>query len=205
MARYGISARGTLGVPIPVLRALARSIEKNHTLAAELWASEVHEARILAGMIDDPAAVAPEQMDAWARDFDSWDITDQCCANLFEDTPFAGEKAIEWSAAEAEYVKRAGFVLMARLAVSDRRSPDRRFLRFLPVIRRGAGDSRNFVKKAVNWALRQIGKRSVPLNRRAAALARALKASPAAHTRWIGADALRELTNPETLRRLARR
>jgi 3-methyladenine DNA glycosylase AlkD len=202
MARFGISTRLTLGVPVPAERALAKRIGTDHALARELWATGVHEARQVAAMIDDPSKVTRAQMDRWARDLDSWDVCDGCALDLFRRTPFAYEKALEWSASPREYVKRASFATMAALAVHDRQAPDDSMLRFLPVIRREAGDERNFVKKAVNWALRQIGKRNLALNAAAIATAEAIRADGTRSGRWIAADALRELRGEAVQRRL---
>ena len=190
----GMNAKGTLGVPIPVLRKLAREIGKDHALAAELWATGIHEARMLAGFIDDPRLVTARQMDRWVRDFDSWDVCDQVVSNLFDKTEHAYAKAFEWSGTEAEFVKRAGFVMMAALAVHDKRADDAKLAAFLPVIEGAACDERNFVKKAVNWALRQIGKRSRGLNRLAVESGRRIQSLDSRAARWIAADALRELT-----------
>src|SRR5438552_14889064 len=164
MARFGIETSKAFGVSIPQIRDLAKKIGTNHELAQQLWVSEIREARILASMVDDPARVSEEQMEKWAIEFDSWDVVDGCCGNLFDKTKFAVRKAHEWSKRREEYVKRAGFVLMAELAVHDRKAADKTFLDFLPLIVREASDERNFVKKAVNWALRQIGKRNSALN-----------------------------------------
>ncbi len=192
MARFGINATGTLGVSIPILRGLAKEIGKDHALAQELWASGLHEARLLAGFIDDPRAVTVKQMDRWVGDFDSWDICDQVCSNLFDRTPFAWKKAMQWSRRREEYVKRAGFVLMAALSVHDKKAPDEAFRAFLPVIAREATDDRNFVKKAVNWALRQIGKRNAALKKDAIRTAERIREIDSRAARWIAADALRE-------------
>ena len=202
MARYGISPLNTLGVNIPTLRALAKRAGRDHALAQQLWATGIHEARILAAMVDEPAKVTKRQMDRWAADFDSWDIVDGCCGKLFDETPHAYEKALQWSASRREYVKRAGFVLMTQLAVHDKRAPDETMLRFLPVIVRESGDERNFVKKAVNWALRQIGKRNRRLNAAAIATAREILELDTRAGRWIARDALRELTSDAVQRRL---
>ena len=193
MARFGINPRNTLGVSIPTLRKIARQAGKDHRLAQELWASGIHEARILAAMVDDPARVTEAQMERWVKDFDSWDVCDQVCSNLFDKTKFAHRKAVEWSRRDEEFVKRAGFVLMAALAVHDKSAPDAAFIKFLPLIQRGATDERNFVKKAVNWALRQIGKRNAALHRAAIATAREIQQIDSRAARWVAADALREL------------
>ncbi len=194
MARFGINPRNTLGVSIPTLRRIARQAGKDHRLAQELWKSGIHEARILAAMVDVQEQVTQAQMERWVKDFDSWDVCDQVCSNLFDKTAFAHRKAVEWSRREEEYVKRAGFVLMAALAVHDKQAGDAAFRKFLPLIQRAATDDRNFVKKAVNWALRQIGKRNRALNRAAIATAREIQCIDSKAARWIAADALRELT-----------
>jgi 3-methyladenine DNA glycosylase AlkD len=192
MARFGIQTRNTLGISMPVLRQIAKGIH-DHTLAEQLWASGLHEARILASLVDQPKLVTAEQMERWVLEFDSWDVVDQTCINLFVNTPFAVEKAVEWSARPEEFVKRAGFVLMAVLAVHAKRAPDELFLGFLPIIAREAGDGRNFVKKAVNWALRSIGKRSPSLRQAAVQTAEQIQGSSSPSARWVAADALREL------------
>jgi 3-methyladenine DNA glycosylase AlkD len=202
MSRFGIDTSRAFGVSVPQLRDLAKKTGRNHELAQQLWKTGIHEARILAGMIDDPTKVTEDQMDNWAKEFDSWDIVDGSCGNLFDKTPFAVRKAHEWSARPEEYVKRAGFVLMAEIAVHDRKAADRTFLEFLPVIVRESSDERNFVKKAVNWALRQIGKRNMALNKAAIGTGKALQKLDSRPAKWIAADALRELTNPEIQARL---
>jgi len=193
MARVGISSAQTLGVSIPTLRGMAKDIGRNHSLAQELWRSGIHEARILASMIADPRLVSPLHMEAWVNDFDSWDVCDQVCGNLFDKTPYAYHKAVEWSHREQEFVRRAGFVLMAELAVHDKRAPDEAFLPFFPLIKQYAVDERNFVKKAVNWALRQIGKRNSHLRAVALDWAHAIKQMDSRAARWIASDALKEL------------
>ena len=194
MARYGINPDKALGISIPTLRTMAREIGKDHQLAEELWASGIHEARILASIIDDPHQVTEEQMERWVTEFDSWDVCDQVCSNLFDKTPFAYQKAIEWSGAEAEFIKRAGFAMMAALAVQDKRASDEQFEPFFPVIVRQAIDGRNFVKKAVSWAVRNIGKRNRHLNTRAIEIAREIAQIDSKVARWIANDALKELT-----------
>jgi len=205
MARYGIRAENALGISAPLLREMARKIGRDHALAAELWASGIHEARILAGLVDDPARVTAAQLERWAKDFDSWDVCDGVCSNLFDKTPFAWDKAIAWSARSEEFVKRAGFVLMAALAVHDTKAPDGRFRKFLPLIEREAADERNFVKKAVNWALRQIGKRNRVLNGDAIAAAKRIRKIDSKSARWIASDALRELESDAVRERLKKR
>jgi len=205
MARFGISHRNALGVSIPDLRKMAKQTGKNRLLAQQLWRSGIHEARILAGMIDDPALVTEEQMERWVKDFDSWDLCDQCCSNLFDKTDFAYQKAVEWSSRDEEFVKRAGFVLMACLAVHDKKAEDKKFERFFSVIKREAADDRNFVRKAVNWALRQIGKRNLRLNRKGIRTANEIQRIDSKSARWIASDALRELTSQTVQRRLKSR
>jgi 3-methyladenine DNA glycosylase AlkD len=204
-ARHGIRAANTKGVPIPKLRALAREIGKDHKMALDLWRAGFHEARILASMVDDPQQVTEKQMDSWVSDFDSWDLCDQCCSNLFDKTPFAYAKASVWALREPEYEKRAGFTMMAVLAVHDKKAPDQNFLDFFPLLVKGAPDQRNFVKKAVNWALRQIGKRNPALNGAACDLALSLQSLDSKSARWIAKDALRELTSEKVRKRLAAR
>jgi 3-methyladenine DNA glycosylase AlkD len=199
MARFRINPENTYGISIPVLRKMARETGRDHLLAQQLWSTGVHEARILAGMVDEPRLVTEEQMERWAAEFDSWDVCDQCCGNLFDKTEFAYRKAVEWAARDEEFVKRAGFALMAWLAFHDKRAPDEAFLAFLPVIKRESADGRNYVKKAVNWALRQVGKRNTALNIMAIEAAREIHATGSKPGRWIAADALRELTS-ETVR-----
>jgi 3-methyladenine DNA glycosylase AlkD len=193
MQRFGIHSKKMLGISMPTLRALAKELGKNHELALQLWNSKIHDAQILATMVDIPESVTEKQMEQWVTDFDSWAICDQCCNNLFYKNSFAYQKVIEWSKREEEYVKRAGFVLMAVLAVHDKDTADKIFLSFLPIIKRESGDPRNFVKKAVNWALRQIGKRNRILNRAAIETAKEIQKLNSKSAKWIAADALREL------------
>ncbi|MFA4946394.1 MAG: DNA alkylation repair protein [Candidatus Micrarchaeia archaeon] len=202
MARFGINSTGTLGVSVPVLRQLAKRIGKDHALALELWKTKIHEARLLASMVDEPARVTRAQADAWARGFDSWDVCDQACMNLFDKTPFAYAKAREWAGNDKEFVKRAGFALMASLAVHDKAANDEKFEAFFPLIEREANDERNFVKKSVNWALRQIGKRNARLRVKAMACARRVQSQGSRAARWIASDALRELNDAEIKTRL---
>jgi 3-methyladenine DNA glycosylase AlkD len=192
-AQYCINPVGRLGVPIPILRKLAKECGRSHNLAAELWESGVHEARVLATLVDEPARVTPRQMDRWARDLDSWDVCDHACHNLFRHTPFAFAKAAHWARAKREFVRRAGFSLMAGLAVKAKDATDAEFEAFLPLIEEAATDDRNMVKKAVNWALRQIGKRNPRLRVKAIAKAEEIRALDSRAARWIAADALREL------------
>lgn len=202
MARVGINVGRALGVSVPNLRKLARRFGPDHHLALALWGSGVHEARILATMVDEPAEVTARQMEEWIVGVDSWDVCDQLCGNLLDKTPFAVAKAREWSGRPEEFVKRAAFSLMAALAVHDKAAGDRVFERFLPLIGRGATDERGAVKKSVSWALRQIGKRDARLNAEAIATAERLRATGSRSARWIGADALRELRSDAVRRRL---
>jgi 3-methyladenine DNA glycosylase AlkD len=193
MARYGINPEKTLGISIPNLRKLAKEIGTSHELALELWDTEIHEGRILAAMIDEPERVDEAQMEKWVADFDSWDVCDQCCMNLFDKTEFAYRKAIEWSTRDKEFIKRAGFAMMAVLAFHDKKADDEMFEKFLPLIKKEAVDGRNYVKKGVNWALRQIGKRNVDLNSKAIETAKEIQNMDSRAASWIASDALREL------------
>jgi len=199
--RFGITSRcEQLGIRASVLREIGRRHRRDHALALALWTTSVHEARGIATLVDDPRQVTRGQMERWARDCDNWGVTDACCGVLFDRTPFAIEKAHAWSRRRAEYVKRCGFVLMAGLAVHRKELPDAVFLDFLPVIARESTDGRNFVKKAVNWALRQIGKRNPRLRRAAIAAARRIHRLDSPAARWVAADALRELRQLKTIR-----
>jgi 3-methyladenine DNA glycosylase AlkD len=205
MERVGIPTEHALGVSIPALRRLAKEIGRDHVMAGELWATGIHEARLLATLVDDPGQVTDGQMEAWAHDFDAWDLCDQCCSNLFDRTPYAYRKAEEWSRREEEFVKRAGFVLMAALSVHDKKAEDRVFRKFFPIIIREATDDRPYVRKAVNWALRQIGKRNMALNREAIRVAGEIRTIKSRAARWIASDALRELTGGKVQDRLKKR
>jgi len=193
MARFGIRPTQALGISIPTLRKMAKEIGRNQVLALELWDSGIHEARILASMIAEPRLVSAGQMEEWVNDFDSWDLCDQVCGNLFDKTPYAYQKAVQWSQQEQEFVRRAGFVMMAELAVHDKQAPDEAFLPFFPLIKQYADDERNFVKKAVNWALRQIGKRNDHLRGLALACAYDIQRMDSKTARWVAKDALKEL------------
>lgn len=202
MKRFGIRTQRALGVSMPTLRGIAREVGTDHLVAGELWKSGIHEARILASLIDEPDEVTEAQLERWVSQFDSWDLCDQCCANLFEKTPFAYSKASAWARRQEEYVKRAGFALMARLAVSDKNAPDRRFLPFLNLIRHEANDKRDQVRKAVNWALRQIGKRNRTLNLLALEYAQKMIDPESHRLQWVATDAIRELASPAVKRRI---
>lgn len=202
-ARFGIRVSSILGVSAPNLHKLAKDIGTDHALAGRLWKTGIHDARGLAALVDDPTKVTTSQMERWAEDFDSWAVCDGACCCLFDKTPYAWDKAVEWTGRDPEYVKRAGFVLMAALAIHDKKAPDERFEAFLPFLVEHATDERNFVKKAVNWALRQIGKRNVRLNVLAVRTAKEVHQLDSKSARWIAADALRELTSEKVQARLA--
>ncbi len=205
MEKYGITPEKTFGIKIPVLRKMAKEIGVNHTLALDLWKLGYRETRILASMIDNPNEVTEKQMEDWVKEFDYWEICDQTVMNLFEKKNQAHEKAIEWSFRENEFVKRAGYVMMARLAVSDKKAHDEQFQKFFPHILRGAIDNRNFVKKAVNWAVRQIGKRNSTLNKLAIELSKEILTLESKSAKWIANDALKELTSDSVQKRLNKR
>lgn len=192
MKRFGVDNSKALGVSLPTLRKIAKGVKKEHRLALDLWATGIHECRVLASLVDDPKLVTPEQMDTWTADFYSWDVCDQVCGNLFDRTPYAIEKALEYSRSEGEYIKRAAFVLMAELAVHDKKANDEAFMQFFPIIEREAWDERNFVKKAVNWALRQIGKRNKNLGKAATESALRIAQQESKSAKWIAKDALAE-------------
>lgn len=202
MRRFGVGTDGALGVTVTELRALARTLGRDHDLAAGLWGTGIHEARLLATIVDDPALVTRDQAETWVLDVGSWDLCDGLAGNLLDRTPFAVDLALAWSAREELYVRRAGFALMAWMAVHRKDLPDERFRAFLPVVRERAVDERNHVKKAVSWALRQIGKRSGTLHPEALALAEELRSSDSRPARWIGSDAARELGSEAVRARL---
>lgn len=193
------------GVSVTELRRIAKRLGRDHDLAAALWSTGVHEARILAALVDEPRKVAPAQMDAWAAEFNSWDLCDQVCGNLFDRTPYAQAKIAQWAKDDREFVRRAAFALAASYAVHAKTIPDEAFFPILALIEQHATDARNFVKKAANWALRQIGKRSPKLHQRALALAETLARSDDRTARWIGKDAVRELSDPARLARISLR
>ena len=202
MARFGISVEGRLGVAVPDMRGMAKRLGKGHGLALELWRTGIAEARILASMIDEPTKLTEAQMEGWVKDFDSWDVCDQVCMNLFDKSPLAWKKVIDWSEREEEFVRRAAFSLIAYLAWHDKKAADERFIELLPVILKAATDERNFVKKAVNWALRHIGKKNKNLNRVALETAREIQKIDSRAARWIAAEAIRELESEAIRKRL---
>ncbi|MGA2072593.1 MAG: DNA alkylation repair protein [Terriglobia bacterium] len=202
MARFGITAAKAFGWSTPALKKLAREIGKDHALAERLWSTGILEARYLAGLVAERQCVSERLMEGWVKDFDSWAVCDGTCLNLFRYTPFAYRKCREWSGRPEEFVKRAAFALMACLAVSDKAASNQTFLRLLTVIKREASDERNYVRKAVNWALRQIGKRNQQLNRAAIEIAQQIHELDSPGARWIASDALRELRSPAVQRRV---
>lgn len=206
MARFGITGNKVLGISMPILRALAKEVGKNHELALELWQSGIHEAQILASIIADPKQATDQLLETWVKDFDSWDVCDQTCMNFFVKTQFAHDKIIAWSERPEEFVKRAAFALIACFANGHKNTPDRFYLEFFPLIKRETNDDRNFVKKAVNWALRGIGKRNLFLNQAARDFAqKLLTQEPSKTAHWIASDALRDIGRPEIGARLATR
>lgn len=202
MARYGIHAEKVFGVSKPKLDALAKKIGKNHSLGLALWSTGIQDAKILAGLISEPGQVTASQMELWVRDFDNWDSCDGTCCHLFVFAEAAWPKAFAWTKRKDEFQKRGGFALAAYLAYRDKSAGDAKYLRFLKVIEREADDERNFVKKAVNWALRNIGKRNQRLNRAAIATAQRIQKKESRAARWIAADALRELEGEAVQARL---
>ena len=202
MARYGINSHKNLGVSIYKLRPIAKENGKDHRLALKLWDSGIHDARLLACFIDNPEEVTPEQMDSWAKDFDSWDICDQACTSLFDQTPYAWKKIYEWAERDEEFVKRGAFSLIAGLSVHNKKTEDKKFEQLFTLIIKHSNDDRNYVKKAVNWALRNIGKRNIYLNKKAVKAAEKIKRIDSKTARWIANDAIRELTSEKVKIRL---
>jgi len=202
MARYGINPKNNLGISIYQLRPIAKEIGTNHTLALELWRSGIHDARLLACFIADPRALTEEQMDSWVKDFDSWDVCDQACTSLFDMGPLAWKKVIDWAEQDEEFVKRAAFSLLAGLAVHDKKASNEQFTDFADLFKKHATDERNYVKKAINWAIRNIGKRNEFLNRKMIALSKEILLLDSKSARWIANDALRELTSEKIQKRL---
>jgi 3-methyladenine DNA glycosylase AlkD len=203
LKRFGIKPKTKiLCVSVPDLRKLAKHIGKNHKLALEIWDSKIHEARILASMIDEPEKVSEPQMEKWVKGFDSWDVCDQVCMNLFDKTKFCYKKIKEWSSRKEEFVKRTAFSLMAAVAFHRKDISDDKLLSFFPIIKKASIDERNFVKKSVNWALRQIGKRNILLNLKAIKLAEEIKNINSKSARWIANNALRELKDEKIIARL---
>jgi 3-methyladenine DNA glycosylase AlkD len=204
MAKFGMTVEQRLGVAVPDMRKLAKEIGRDHKLALGLWRTGIAEARIVAGMVGDPDKLTEEQMEDWVKGINSWDVCDQVCMNLFEKNQLAWKKIVDWSEREEEFVKRTAFSLIACMAWHDKKASDEKFTELFPVIIRGATDERNFVKKAVNWALRNIGKRNLNLNRAAINTAKEIKRLDSKAARWIAADAIRELESDATQSRLKR-
>jgi 3-methyladenine DNA glycosylase AlkD len=204
MAKYGITIEVRLGVSVPDMRKLAKELGRDHRLALDLWRTGIAEARIVAGMVGDPAKLTEEQMEEWVKGINSWDVCDQVCMNLFEKNRLAWRKIIDWSEREEEFVKRTAFSLIACLAWHDKKASDEKFIELLPIVIREATDQRNFVKKAVNWALRNIGKRNLNLNQAALEAAKEIKRLDSKTARWIAADAIRELESDAVQSRLKR-
>jgi 3-methyladenine DNA glycosylase AlkD len=202
MARFGINVEKAFGMNSTAIKSIAKKIGTNHELALELWDSGYHEARHVAAMIDDPEKVTNAQMNKWVKDFKSWDLCDGTCLYLFRNTKYAYDKIYEWAERKEEFVRRAAFSLIAYLSVHDKRKDDKEFLKFFPLIVKYSVDERNFVKKAVNWALRQIGKRSLFLNEEAIKIAEKIREIDSKSARWIASDALRELKDEKILNRL---
>jgi len=205
MRRFGLSGDTRLGISIPSLRALAKEIGKDHALALELWNTSIPEAQILATLVDDPRQVTPQQMDRWAHELTAWDICDAACNNMFVRTPYAWDKVYQWAEEEPEFTRRAGYVLIACLATHDKKATDQQFIDTFLLIKTAVTDPRNFVRKAVNWALRGIGKRNLPLNQAAIILANEILAMDNPTARWIASDTLRELTSTKIQQRLQKK
>ena len=205
MGRFGIKTDNNLGVSVTTIRNYAKKIGKNHELAVNLWESGIRDARMVAACIEDPNTVSEEQVDKWVRDLDSWDICDHCCGHFFDQTPFAYKKVREWTKSNELFVKRAGFSLIAWLAVHDKKKNDSEFESFLKIIKRESTDERNYVKKAVNWALRQIGKRNYKMNKKALSISKEIQKLDSKAAKWIASDAIRELTSDKVQEKLKKR
>jgi len=205
MARFGINPKNNLGISIYKLRPLAKEIGKNHELSLKLWNSGIHDARLLAVFIEDPSNVTEKQMELWAKDFDSWDVCDQACTSLFDLTFFAWKKIYEWAERDEEFVKRAAFSIIAGLSFHDKKSPDEKFEELFEIIKRESIDERNYVKKAVNWALRNIGKRNLSLNKKAIKVAKEIKNIDSKSAKWIANDAIKELKSSKIQERLKKK
>ena len=202
MARFGIKGDERLGISIPELRKMGKSIGKNHKMALKLWATRIQDAMILAALVDDPYKVTEKQADSWVKDIDTWDVCDQLCMNLFEKIPFADKKIWEWSKSDEEFVRRVAYAMIACIAWHDKEAPDEDMIKYFPVIKNGATDDRNYVKKAVSWALRHIGKRNLNLNKEALKLAREIREIDSKAARWIASDVIRELESEAVQKRL---
>jgi 3-methyladenine DNA glycosylase AlkD len=205
MAHFGINPKNNLGISIYKLRPLAKEIGKNHELSLKLWNSGIHDARLLAVFIENPLNVTEKQMELWVKDFDSWDVCDQACTSLFDLTFFAWKKIYEWAERDEEFVKRAAFSIIAGLSFHDKKSPDEKFEELFEIIKRESIDERNYVKKAVNWALRNIGKRNLSLNKKAIKVAKEIKNIDSKSAKWIANDAIKELKSSKIQERLKKK
>ena len=205
MARFGMVTERRLGVSIPILREMSKELGKDHKLAVQLWETGIPEARILAAMVEEPGKLSEAQMEDWVKNINSWDVCDQVCQNLFEKSPVASKKVVDWSNREEEFTKRAAYALLACLAWHDKDAKDAEFIKLLPVVKRGATDERNFVKKAVSWALRNIGKRNLNLNKAAIKTAKEILRIDSSTARWIASDTIRELSSAPVQRRLRKK
>ena len=206
MARFGIASENTLGVSMPIIRQIAKDVKKNHQLALELWDSGIHEAKILAALVAEAKLLTESEMDKWVAEFDSWDVCDQVCGNLFDKSQYFEKKIFEWAIDEREFVRRAAFALIAYSAVHHKKRNDDEYLNYAEIIIKYSNDDRNFVRKAVNWAIRQIGKRSHYLNKKAQELCcEILNAHPNSKSaKWIVSDAMRELKDEKIIARINR-
>jgi 3-methyladenine DNA glycosylase AlkD len=204
MARYGLPSANALGVPVGKIQNLGKELGRDHELAEALWQTGIYEARMLAAFVDEPELVTPTQMDRWCKDFDNWGIVDTVCFKLFDQTPHAWKKVVQWSRRSAEFEKRAAFALLACLGVHDKEATNEQFLQCLPLIKKAATDERNFVKKGVSWALRVVGRRNVELNQACVELAEELAASDNAASRSLGKEALREFRGRIVTRKLSK-
>jgi 3-methyladenine DNA glycosylase AlkD len=202
MSRYGINIDKRLGVSIPNIRKIAKEFGKNHEIALELWNIGFADAKITAALIDEPEKVTENQMEEWVKGIDSWDVCDQICMNLFDKTPYAWKKIIDWSKRDEEFVKRTAFSLLACLAWHDKNAEDNKFIDYFPIIKRNSTDERNYVKKAVSWSLRHIGKRNLNLHKAALKLANEIKQIDSKTAKWIGSDVIKDLNSDATKRRL---
>jgi 3-methyladenine DNA glycosylase AlkD len=202
MARYGLPTENAVGIPVGVMRAEAKRLGPNHPVAMKLWKTGGFEAQMMASMLGDPKALTPAQMDAWCQDFDNWGTVDTACFTLFDRSPHGWKMVPKWSKAKGEFQKRAGFVMMACLAAHDKVAPDAAFMKFFPIIEKGASDDRNFVKKGVSWALRHLGHRNAALHAAAIKTATKLSKSDDATERWVGKDALRDITRPVVIKKV---
>lgn len=202
MKRFGIIGKEVIGWPsVPAMRKWGKELGPDHELAQELWDSGIHEARIIAGFTEDPKTIKEKQMDLWVNDFDSWDMCDLICSGLFDRSEYSEKKILEWTQSQKEFVRRAGFVLICAKTVHDKKAPNSEFTKYFPLIKKYCTDERNFVRKAVNWSLRQIGKRNYILNKKAIKIAEELKKTNSKSARWIANNALKELTDKKTISR----